>query len=191
MFYGIMPYNAVTKTFEPLTPASPWNTLRRVVPHSCVMGVAVDKNGYFPIIHRSKEVRSARDRWSFPSGLHEVGLTQPEQLSVELKEELGLATQVTPDGLMKYCELVGNYENIVTGSATEPPWHWVISVFVIQIEDAHAFVNSEPDKHDKVRVVHYNDFYPSEFNWTDGLWSFVDEHIYEIRAMCHQVGVPE
>lgn len=123
------------------------------------------------LLHRSKEVRSARDCWSLPSGLHEVGKTMAEQFAEELREELGLVP------IQERHVHIGSYENIRPDGLELPGWHWVIHVMAMRVESVESFVNREPDKHDQVELVHL------ARNWTEGrVWApKLGEYLYHNR----------
>ena len=190
-------YNKETRTYEPIKPKTAWKTLGRG-PHVSVMGLAVDLAGNIPIIHRGPKVRSVKNRWSLPSGLHENGFTMPEQLALELDEELGLTVAVDPYFKRPlYCEHVGVYENIVVGDgADEDDWHWVIHVFVTLVLNAADYVNKEPHKCDRVLVIKDNNFShflveDTEFKLSPGLGEFLRDYhkkIHELIAEAKQMG---
>jgi ADP-ribose pyrophosphatase YjhB (NUDIX family) len=95
------------------------------------------------IIHRSNNVRSAKNIWSLPSGLHDIGERLVECAKRELLEEFNLQPQST--------HFVGYYENIVLNEADA--FHWVISTFVLHVENFDSIINREPDKHDEFKFV--------------------------------------
>ena len=143
--------------------AGSWKTIGRG-PHATTMGIALDTSLRFPIIHRSNKVRSAKDCWSLPSGLHENGLTLVDQLAVELKEELKIE-------VVSYNHVyLGYYENI----SVEDSYHWVIHVYAV-LADLSKMENLEPDKHDQVELVHVNamDEYIKKLRWAPGLGEFL------------------
>jgi ADP-ribose pyrophosphatase YjhB (NUDIX family) len=122
-----------------------WNSFDDPKPYCVVSGFAYDSKGFFPLLWRGPNVRSAKNCWSIPSGLHESGLTLEQQFITELNEELGLrAIKGTAD-------LIGAYENI----ASDESWHWTIFIFTARVKDMN-FVNKEPDKHPKIETVHYS-----------------------------------
>lgn len=136
------------------------------VPNITTSGFAVDRDGFFPILHRGPNVRSAKNCWALPSGLHECGYTLQQQLAVELQEELGL--EADPNGAIP----VGFYENI----AQVDDWHWVIAVYVIPVKTLDTLINSEPDKHTEIRKVHYTDLSKKSFQdlqWAPNLGPFI------------------
>jgi ADP-ribose pyrophosphatase YjhB (NUDIX family) len=144
------------------------------VPNVTTSGFALDPTGHFPLIYRGPNVRSAKNCWSLPSGLHETGYTLPQQLAIELKEELGLDadwTKAIP---------VGFYENI----AAVDNWHWVIAVYVIPVKTLDTLTNKEPDKHPEMRRVHYGDITQPQFldlPWAPQLGPFINSNINHIR----------
>lgn len=131
-------------------------------PHVSVAGFVFDGTGRMVLLHRSNEVRSAKNAWSFPSGLHEERLTLEAQLAAELNEELGLMS--TGDFLE-----IGTYENIAICDG----WHWVIVMFAARVRTLDSLVNREPEKHDDVALVHVNDFNPQKYVWAPKLGDFI------------------
>lgn len=127
----------------------PWKKFDHPTPYSVVAGFAVDPKGNIVLLHRSNEVRSARNVWSVPSGLHEIGVPKNVEFARELKEELNLDA-IDP---MLSIELPG-YENI--GTAADP-WHWVIAMIVMPVMTFNTLVNKEPDKHDEIAVISLHD----------------------------------
>jgi len=122
-----------------------WNSFTVPMPYSVVAGFAIDKDGNFPILHRSSKVRSAPNCWSLPSGLHEVGETQSESFSREMREELGLFVHMNSTAILP------PYENIPGDG-----WHWVITHLVSRLSGSLVDVeNLEPDKHDEISIVNY------------------------------------
>lgn len=143
-------------------------------PYVTTSGLAIAPDGYFPIIYRSDAVRSAKNCWSLPSGLHEIGLTLFEQLTIELREELNLevdherGVRVPP-----YPTCV--YENI----AHVDCYHWVIAVMVVPVKTLETLTNREPEKHPEIRRVHYTDILSAEFlglPWAPGLGPALSFH---------------
>lgn len=141
-------------------------------PHVTTAGFVFDQSGRMLLMHRSDKVRSAKNSWSFPSGLHEECLTLHEQLACELDEELNLTC--TGEFLQ-----VGTYENIALGDG----WHWVITMFVAEVTNLGSVVNKEPDKHDEIRLVDIVSFNPNDFTWAPGLHAFVLEHWEFVRQV--------
>jgi ADP-ribose pyrophosphatase YjhB (NUDIX family) len=124
-----------------------WNVFPDPRPYVTVSGFVVDNEGRFPLLHRSEKVRSARNCWSLPSGLHEVGKTGPEQFAAEIEEELGL--QPIPGA----CQFINIYENIRPDGPELPGWHWFIGVYVQKVVTLDGLINKEPDKHDAIQIV--------------------------------------
>jgi ADP-ribose pyrophosphatase YjhB (NUDIX family) len=123
-----------------------WNVFHDPRPYVTVSGVAFDQHGNFPVLFRSDKVRSAKNAWAIPSGLHEVGFTLAEQFNIELDEELGL------QGDVRSAKTIGVYENI----ATIDSYHWVIIILTMRLAvPISKLVNKEPDKHSTVEVVNY------------------------------------
>ncbi len=158
---------------EPLKADWKWrvgpNGMPEGVPNITTSGFAIDPEGYFPIIYRGPNVRSAKNCWSLPSGLHECGYTLPQQLAVELKEELGLDadwTKATP---------LGFYENM----AQDDRWHWVIAVYAIPVITLDTLLNREPDKHPEILSVHYSELLNASFYdrpWAPFLGPFLNKN---------------
>lgn len=123
-----------------------WKKCEEAVPRSAVQMIPFDAAEQVLLMHRSDKVRSARNVWSFPSGMHEIGNTLEAEAFRELKEEYDLT------GLRS--SLLGVYENI--GGDPEPgaeQYHWVISVLAVEVVDVTMAVNREPDKHDKMEFT--------------------------------------
>ncbi len=121
-----------------------WKIFPNAVPVPVVAGFVVDPQGRFPMLHRSDKVRSAPNRWSLPSGLHDVGETQAAAFCRELGEEIEIIAH--PDDVVHFPA----YENIPGDG-----WHWVISIMVVPTRTLDTFVNKEPDKHDQVEFFSY------------------------------------
>lgn len=117
------------------------------VPRSVIQMVPCDVNGMVLVMHRSANVRSIPNVWSFPSGMHDIGETQEACLARELKEEYDL------DALD--AALVTMYENIAGDAPDREQYHWVIALYVVVVQDVTRAVNREPDKHDKMATLHY------------------------------------
>lgn len=117
------------------------------IPRSVVQMVPVDLEGRLLVMHRSDKVRSAKNVWSFPSGLHDIGETQEQSVARELLEEYDLK--------LRRAAICAVYENIAGDEDGQPQYHWVVSLFVALVDDVTAAVNKEPDKHDKMGVVPY------------------------------------
>jgi len=164
---------------ETITPLQPFRTVGdwkclmngdtpKPGPYCTVSGIAYDKTGHFPILWRSNKVRSAKEAWSLPSGLHETGFTVFQQFGIELHEELGLNPVISTG------QLVGMYENI----ACIDGYHWVINVQLMEVDDVNVLVNKEPDKHPKIEMAHISNLTQDEWwdqhaVWTPGLREFL------------------
>jgi ADP-ribose pyrophosphatase YjhB (NUDIX family) len=143
-------------------------------PYVSTSGFAVDADGFFPLLYRGPNVRSAKNCWSLPSGLHECGLTLSQQFSTELREELEI--EAVNDAVT-----LGTYENI----AAVDSWHWVIVVMATRVKTLKSMVNKEPDKHPEIRKVHWGDIGSSSFlgmDWAPGLREFLTKNNLAIRA---------
>ena len=143
-----------------------WNTTGRG-PHVGVMGFLFDEAFRFPILFRGPNVRSVKNCWSIPAGLHENGLTMPEQLAVEGMEEVGAAVSIVTNH-----RYLGAYENIVK----DENWHWVMNVLALYPVDLQYVTNMEPDKHTEVTLArfHENEIVRCDTgevvtNWSPGL----------------------
>jgi ADP-ribose pyrophosphatase YjhB (NUDIX family) len=162
---------------QPLKPASgAWKKFDDARPYAAVNGFAYDSKGRFPIMFRSDKVRSAKNAWSMPSGLHETGYSLQQQFCIELEEELGLKP------IVETCEIVGVYENI----ACVDDWHWVINIMTVQVETLDTLVNKEPDKHptiEKPGILEFQDMIESRV-WTPGLQEALRRYYF---AVAHSI----
>ena len=142
-------------------PPKPWRQLAEPTPVHSLQMLLIDRDDRLLLMHRSATVRSARNVWSFPSGIHEIGETMFNACARELQEELKL--DPVPGAMMH----LGCYENIMP--EPEEPWHWILSVIAVVVPDVTKFVNTEPDKHDEIRCVPFmemvHDKFWSEFNF--------------------------
>ena len=142
------------------------------VPNVTVSGFAVDPEGCFPLIYRGPNVRSAKNCWSLPSGLHECGFSLAQQFAVELQEELNLKADYTK------AKIIGVYENI----AAVDNWHWVITVLALPVENLDTMVNKEPEKHPQMRKVHYSEISKLlSLEWAPSLGPFLKNSWPECR----------
>lgn len=113
------------------------------VPQTAVQVIPVDPMGNMLMMHRSKNVRSAANVWSFPSGLHDIGERVDQCAARELKEEYGLI-------MTSGCHL-GVYENIAGDDPAREQFHWVMIVVAGLVKNVLVSVNKEPEKHDVMR----------------------------------------
>lgn len=168
-------------TKVPLKPSDKWKFLRDAsgeiapYPYVAVSGIAYDLDGNFPLLYRSDKVRSAKNCWSLPSGLHELGLTIESQFCNELSEELNL------DPIWETARRVHTYENI----SVADNYHWVINMNVVRVETLETLVNKEPDKHSEIAIVHYRDLLDDEGplinrDWSPGLQLALKESAWRI-----------
>jgi ADP-ribose pyrophosphatase YjhB (NUDIX family) len=155
-----MPIEQLADPLTPLSPKASWQSFAEPRPYPCVIGFAFDARGYFPAHRRSETVRSAKGRWSLPSGLHEVGYTLEQQFCVELAEELNLTAD--PADSIK----LGVYEAILP----DDNWHWVMNVMAARVDSLSCMLNREPEKHPVMKIFHVDDlenldseFYQLEF----------------------------
>lgn len=118
------------------------------VPRHAVQMVVMDLNEKIILLHRSNNVRSARNVWSIPTGLHDIGETVDETIRRELFEECGLEPAT---GFKSRC--LFQYENIAGDKDSEEQYHWVISVYLVTVNNVEKAENKEPDKHDKMEFV--------------------------------------
>ncbi len=164
---------STTIVVPPVVPE--WNMFKEPRPYVTVSGFAVDVRGRIILIHRSEKVRSARNCWSLPSGLHEVGLSMQEQFAQELREELNL----TP--IVEKHSMIGLYENIRPDGLTLPGWHWVIAVMAMRVESFDPMTNLEPDKHDQVEIVNVRQDWIAGRTWAPKLREFLIPNLSMIR----------
>lgn len=133
-----------------------WKQNQTPVPHTVAQMIVVDaRNKSVFMLHRSEAVRSAKNCWSLPSGLHDIGETLDQTCVRELKEEFDLdALEVTPCGF---------YENIAGDPSVTEHYHWVMMMFVVVVLDVNRAVNKEPDKHDAIDLVLIDEFLTAKF----------------------------
>lgn len=160
---------------------SDWNLFTDPKPYVTVSGIAYDQFGNFPLLWRTDKVRSAKNCWSLPSGLHEVGLTVTEQFAVELKEELNLTA------IPETSRFIGFYENIRPDPLPAKGWHWVIFVMTMQVESLERIQNKEPDKH-RLQVVNIDSPWLSGNGaWAPKLGPFLQVAHEQIRSNVRNV----
>lgn len=125
-----------------MNPPIEWKRLDIPTPYPVVQMIVTDGHSVLAI-HRSHAVRSAKNIWSMPSGMHDIGETRDQCARRELLEEFGLT--------IKDLSFIGAYENIVLNEADN--FHWIIQTCVAKVRDFTDLVNREPDKHDEFRLV--------------------------------------
>jgi len=151
-------------------------------PYVTVIGFAMDGQGKFPIFFRSNKVRSAKNAWSMPSGLHEIGLPWWQQFSNELKEELNL------DTIQGTARKIGFYEAIISGRPGEDNWHWVLLLVAIRVKTLDTLINREPEKHSDVRIITATELF---VQFIDKQWTMnLKEALVEYQAKIFEVVGP-
>jgi ADP-ribose pyrophosphatase YjhB (NUDIX family) len=154
---------------------SGWKKFDDPRPYVTVSGFALF-HGKAPLLYRSNNVRSAKNCWSVPSGLHEVGRTMGEQFARELFEELGLVWANAPR-----CDFIHAYENISSADR----WHWVINILSLHVRGFDSLVNREPDKHSEIRLVTFDELHNLLFdpkvNWAPNLANALIESLPILR----------
>lgn len=110
----------------------------------------VTRDGLTVVQHRSETVRSARNIWSFPTGLLEIGETFTERATKELMEEHSVVA--IGEGIV-----LGAYANIapeLVRNPTAEQFHWIIVQvgIIVSSLDEETIKNNEPTKHDQVEV---------------------------------------
>lgn len=121
------------------------------VPRHVVQMLITDDYNRVLVMHRSNNVRSARNVWSIPTGEHEIGETIQETAKRELMEEYGLELIVG-----SHIDCLFQYENIAGDADADEQYHWVITVYRVRVFDVRKAINREPDKHDKMEFVDLN-----------------------------------
>lgn len=144
-------------------------------PNVTTSGFAFDETGRFPILFRGPNVRSARNIWSLPSGLHENGFTLAGQFCNELQEECNLTAD--PATARK----IGVYENIAPDMPEDESaaqWHWVIHILAVRVKTLETFINKEPDKHPEIKFITVSDLLDSlqHDTWHPSLRTALLEH---------------
>lgn len=135
--------------------SSVWLETHGAVPRFVVQMLPVDKKSNLLLMHRSDKVRSAKNVWSFPSGLQEVGEYWTAAAARELQEEYELEVQ--------RLRVISVYENIGGDDPSQPQYHWVILLVAALVDDVKAAVNKEPDKHDEMRIITIDEILDVEF----------------------------
>ncbi len=115
------------------------------VPRTAVQVFAIDYDQRLLLLHRGPNIRSARNVWSFPTGLHDIGERIHEAAARELMEEVGLQA--------RRAELISVYENIAGDSDAIEQYHWVMLIVCCIVDDVRKAVNIESDKHDDMQYV--------------------------------------
>lgn len=152
------------------TSSTNWKEPR--VPRHVVQFIFVDPKGRFMVMQRSDKVRSAKNCWSFPSGMHEIGESIGTTIAREAEEEYGITE------ILQRIHLC-TYENIA-GDGVGPQYHWVISLYAVLVPDVTVCVNKEPDKHPIMEFDHLN-------RWQD--WQWFEEHEFHHSFMNHMMHI--
>jgi len=155
-----------------------WKTFTEPRPYSSIGVFAIDELGRFPILFRGPNIRSARNKWSIPFGLHEVGKTMPEQAAAELTEECNLEAVVDTAIPLFF------YENIAPElEQGGDQWHWICHVYAMRVKTLDTFINKEPDKHPVFRIIDMDEleYTFSEPEWTNGLGSSIRTNMPHIK----------
>lgn len=143
--------------------------------------IPVDSEGRVLVMHRSDKVRSAKNVWSFPSGMHEIDESIATTIERELKEEYGLNAL--------YAQHIGVYENIGGDLEVDEQYHWVINVFAVRVADVTRAINREPDKHDEMvfhSLLKLGDpkFYETyKFHYSYGMWAAANLELI-VNTLC-------
>lgn len=149
-----------------------WKVMPHAVPLHVAQMIIIDRRGRAFLIHRSELVRSAKNVWSFPSGMHDIG----ELISTTVKRESFEEFNLEVVNLLH----VGMYENI----AVADQYHWVISVVVALVDDLDEHINKEPEKHDRVCMERLVDmtahelfenyhYHASFVDWATANWEYI------------------
>lgn len=151
------------------------------IPRSVVQTFVFDKEGRFLLMHRSNKVRSARNVWSIPSGVQDIGETQEETLVRELKEEfdlvpkaillIGLYDNIAGDTVSycRFCDSPSHKEHtchLLETQIYQPApeqYHWVISLFLVEVDSLLDATNMEPDKHDVLAIIQFDEILHDDF----------------------------
>ena len=118
-----------------------WKKLSSHHPYPVVSIIAHDAKFRFPIMFRSDKVRSAKLRWSLPTGLCDSGVAFHGQVERELYEELGLTA--IPHSIV----LNDVYDSIIDG------YHWLMLCLRAEVETLDCLVNKEPEKHSDLQII--------------------------------------
>jgi ADP-ribose pyrophosphatase YjhB (NUDIX family) len=153
------------------------------VPRHVVQMFCVDRLGRVLVIHRSNKVRSARNIWSLPSGMHDVGETIETTIDRELEEEFA----IKPDAY----GYLGVYENIAGDPTAKEQYHWVITCFACRIPTFDVLVNREPEKHDQFAFVDLSvlkhlcvlhEFHQSFVQWFNHNAAMIEKGVRQIHG---------
>lgn len=132
-----------------------WIQPATIQPTTAVQALAVDYNQRLLLLHRGPNIRSAKNVWSFPTGLHDIGETIYECAARELKEETGLEA--------KRAAFITLYENIAGDEGAEKQFHWVMVMVACLVADVTLYQNLEPDKHDELKIIDYQELNHAKF----------------------------
>lgn len=120
------------------------------VPRHVLQMLVYDKSCQLLVIHRSIKVKSAKNVWSIPTGTHEIGENSHACIVRELNEEFSLTATKS--------FIVDQYENIAGDTNAEEQYHWILSLYGVVVPCLLDFVNNEPELHDEVKLVDFEDF---------------------------------
>lgn len=160
-----------------------WKVTNAAVPRVAVQMIPVDSSKRVLVMHRSEAVRSAKNVWSFPSGLQDIGEPWPETAARELHEEYGLElVRVKP---------IGVYENISGDDYGQPQWHWVILLVGVQVTDVTQAENKEPKKHDKMEFISLDTLaapgFLDDYKFHKSFMRFFSSNVDGIVSKLHEV----
>jgi ADP-ribose pyrophosphatase YjhB (NUDIX family) len=130
-----------------------WKDLGIKLAQPVVQMFVVDQEGNILLIHRSSNIRSAPNVWSTPSGLHDIGLSVPAMIAKELNEEFNIGNDVIEEPTPMF-----QYENIAGDDPSLEQYHWLITVWKVEVSSFANLQNMEPAKHDKIEFATYRDF---------------------------------
>lgn len=145
-----------------------------VVPRHSIQMLVYDRSKKFILMHRSNNVRSARNVWSIPTGLHDIGETVKQTIERELIEECGLQA-------LNH-SLLGQYENIAGDTDAVKQYHWVLTIYAVEVADVTQMVNIEPEKHDELKLLPINELLDCE--------KFLSEYKFHDSFQNHKSGWP-